>query len=246
MSEKNNNEIENLTPENYHNWFTLYHLCQLLGNRRTIEITSKELGRLMKISQQTASRRINDLVDLNWIKRKKIGKIQKIVITEKGANLMLSTYKNLRKLLESIFIVGEVTEGMKEGGYYVAIKGYYDQFVEKLGFKPYKGTLNLKLNDMDKEILSEKMKTINPVVIEGFKDQSREYGPVLCYDVIISPFHDRKDEVKAAILDIERTHHEKNIIEILAEPYLRDRFKLKNGDKVILTLNNPGELSKNY
>ncbi|MHA1688548.1 MAG: MarR family transcriptional regulator, partial [Promethearchaeota archaeon] len=108
MSEKNNNGIEDLTPENYHDWFTLYHLCQLLGNQRTIKITSKELGRIMKISQQTASRRINDLVDLKWIKRKKIGKIQKITITEKGANLMLSMYKNLRKLLESIFIVGEV------------------------------------------------------------------------------------------------------------------------------------------
>ncbi len=230
-----NNDIANITPENYNNWFSLYHLSQLLNNQRTIKISSGELGTILHVSQQTASRRINELTQLGWITRLIEGKTQKIQITEQGSSILLSMYKSLRDLLESIFIVGEVSEGMKEGGYYVAIKGYYEQFKDKLGFTPYKGTLNLKLNDADKELLREKLNIKKPLIIDGFKDSNREYGPVYCFDVYISTFQDRKNKVKAAILDIKRTHHEKNIIEILAEPYLRDYFKLQDGDKLILT-----------
>ena len=225
---------EEITPNNYANWFALYRLCQLINKNPYIVINSSEFGNLLGLSQQTGSRRINELIDLGWIKRTIEGKSQKISITKQGANIMLLIYKNLKKLLGSILIVGEVSEGMHEGGYYVSIKGYYDQFKDKLGFEPYKGTLNLKLSDTNIAILREKLDNIVPVVIDGFKDQNREYGPVRCYDVIITRLDDMTKQRKAAILDIQRTHHEKNIIEILAKPFLRDYFNLKDGDKLII------------
>ena len=39
---------------------------------------------------------------------------------------------------------------------------------------------------------------------------------------------------KAAILDIKRTHHKKNVVEILAKPYLRDYLNLKDVYKLII------------
>jgi len=230
------NDNEEITPENYANWFTLYRLCELAEDRRTINISSVEFGEYLGLSQQTGSRKIKNLEELGWIKRKIDGKTQKIAITKKGANMMLNVYKKLKELLESIFVVGEVVEGIHEGGYYVSIKGYFDQFKNKLGFEPYKGTLNLKLSETDNSLLREKLKNVNPIVINGFKDQSREYGPVKCYDVHISRFDDKNNRRKAAILDIQRTHHKKNIIEILAKPYLREYFNLKDGDKLIIEL----------
>lgn len=228
--------IEEITPENYANWFALFKLCQLTKNRRAINISSVEFGEMLGLSQQTGSRRLNDLEDLNWIKRKVEGKTQTISITKNGASVMLSIFKNLKELLEAILIVGEVTEGIHEGAYYVSIKGYFDQFKSKLGFEPYKGTLNLKLSDTNISILREKLNYIQPVIIDGFKDQNREYGPVKCYDVYIYRLDDKNNLRKAAILDIKRTHHKKNIIEILAKPYLREYFNLKDGDKLILEL----------
>ena len=224
---------DGISPEHYGTWFALYRLCQLARDKSSIQLSTTQFGELLGVSQQTGSRRISELEHLGWIKKRIEGKTQRIIITKQGANVMLNVYKNLKSLLESILIVGEVIEGMHEGGYYVAIKGYYDQFKSKLGFEPYRGTLNLKLSDTDIAILREKLKNIRPVVIDGFKDQNREYGPVNCYDVFISPMH-KKNRRKAAILDIQRTHHEKNVIEILAKPYLRDFFKLKDGDKLIL------------
>jgi riboflavin kinase len=227
-------ENEEITPENYANWFALFELCRLTKDRRSINISSVEFGELLGLSQQTGSRRIKDLEDLRWIKRRTEGKTQKISITKEGASVMLNIYRSLKELLESILIVGEVTEGIHEGGYYVAIKGYFDQFKNKLGFEPYKGTLNLKLSDTDNSILREKLHYIRPVIIEGFKNQEREYGPVKCYDVYIYRLVNKNNRRKAAILDIKRTHHKKNVVEILAKPYLRDYFNLKDGDKLII------------
>lgn len=227
-------ENEEITPENYANWFALFELCRLTKDRRSINISSVEFGELLGLSQQTGSRRIKDLEDLGWIKRRSGGKTQKISITKEGASVMLNIYKSLRELLESILIVGEVVEGIHEGGYYVAIKGYFDQFKNRLGFEPYKGTLNLKLSDTDNSILREKLHYIRPVIINGFKNQEREYGSVKCYDVYIYRLDNKNNRRKAAILDIKRTHHKKNVVEILAKPYLRDYFNLKDGDKLII------------
>ncbi|TXT64388.1 MAG: Riboflavin kinase [Promethearchaeota archaeon] len=234
----NNTEI---APENYSNWFALYMLSKCSEDTLSLEISSIELGKLLNVSQQTASRRLNDLEELKWIKREVGAKGQYISITDRGINELFKMYENLRDILEKILIVGEVTEGMGEGGYYVSIKGYYKQFKEKLGFEPYKGTLNLKLNETDNKILRELINQIDPVVIEGFKTMEREYGDVHCYDVYISPLLNRKNKRKAAILDIKRTHHKENIIEILAKPYLRDYFNLKDGDKMVLKLNRINE-----
>ena len=230
------NNSGDISPDNYANWFALYQLCHLAKERRYIEISTVKFGEILGLSQQTGSRRINDLEQLGWIKRKVTGKTQRISITKEGANIMLMIYKELKKLLESILIIGEVTEGIHEGGYYVSIKGYYQQFKEKLGFEPYKGTLNLRLSDTDIELLREKLKNITPIIIDGFKDLNREYGPVKCYDVYISRMDDKNNKRKAAILDIQRTHHKENIIEILAKPYLRDYFHLKDGDKLIIDI----------
>ncbi|TFG08559.1 MAG: CTP-dependent riboflavin kinase [Promethearchaeota archaeon] len=226
------------SPENYANWFALYFLCQNIGDKRAIYLSSGEFGEILGVSQQTASRRIQSLEELGWIERKIEGKTQSIRITPQGADILLTIFKNLKTVLENVLIVGKVTEGMKEGGFYVSIKGYYEQFKDKLGFTPYKGTLNLEMSDLNKTLLRENLNNKVPIVINGFRDENsgRTYGNVHCYHCFISRLEDRKNKIKAAILDIERTHHKKNVVEILAEPYLRETFNLKDGNKVIIEL----------
>lgn len=227
-----------VSPDNYANWFALYHLCQSIEDKKSIHMSSVEFGKVLDSSQQTASRRIMDLEELGWIERKIDGKEQVIRITKKGADIMLAMYKDLKGILENILIVGIVSSGMEEGAYYVALKGYFEQFKEKLGFIPYKGTLNLSLSDLNNSLLRENMNSRVPVIIEGFKTMERSYGAVHCYKCKISRLDDKNNKIKGAILDIKRTHHKKNIVEILAEPYLRDHFNLKDGDKLRIEFKN--------
>jgi riboflavin kinase len=230
---------EEIPPDHYANWFALFHLCQNIGSQKVIHLSSVEFANILNLSQQTASRRLNQLEEIGWISRKNIGKEQSIKITKNGADVMLTMYKNLKKILEEILIVGEVTEGMGEGGYYVRIQEYFLQFKEKLGFKPWYGTLNLQFNDLNKELLEESLNNQIPVRIEGFEKENEEhgkrtYGSVDCYNCIISCLDNQDKKINAAILRIKRTHHKKNIVEIIAEPYLRDILRLKDGDRIRL------------
>jgi riboflavin kinase len=235
---------EEISPDHYANWFALFHLCQNIGSQKAIHMSSVEFAKILNLSQQTASRRLTQLEKIGWIKRKITGKEQSIKITKIGADVMLAMYKDLKQILEEILIVGEVTEGMGEGGYYVRIQEYFIQFKEKLGFKPWYGTLNLQFNDLNKELLEESLKTQIPVRIEGFEKDDEErgkrtYGSVDCYKCIISCLDNQEKKINAAILRIKRTHHKKNIVEIIAEPYLREILRLKDGDRLRI------EFSKN-
>ncbi len=229
---------ERISSDNYANWFALYHLCQNIGSRKAIHISSVKFGKILNLSQQTASRRINQLEEIGWIQRKIIGKEQIIRITKKGADIMLAMYMDLKQILEEILIVGEVVTGMKEGAYYVAIKRYYDQFQEKLKFKPFLGTLNLTLSELNNELLTENLKNQNSIIIKSFEDENagRSYGLVHCYSCLVSRLDDQDKKINAAILKIKRTHHKKNIVEIIAAPYLRDELNLKDGDEVRIEL----------
>jgi len=231
---------DSISSENYANWFALYNLCQIIGSRKAIHISSVEFGKILNLSQQTASRRINQLEEIGWIQRKIAGKEQIIRITKTGADVILAMYKDLKQILEEILIVGEVTEGMGEGGYYVRIKEYYEQFKKKLGFTPYYGTLNLQFSDLNKELLEENLKNRIPVRIIGFEKEEekeegrvkRTYGAVDCYVCIVSRLDDQDNKINGAILRIKRTHHKKNIVEILAAPFLRDKLNLKDGERL--------------
>ncbi len=232
------NKSQFTSPENYSDWFALYLLSKHFKLQQSIKISSAEFGSILSVSQQTGSRRIQNLAQLGWITKKIDGKSQIIQITNEGIKALFTVFRDLRDCLEHMQIVGEIVGGMGEGGYYVSIKDYYIQFEEKLGYKPYKGTLNLKLSELDMRILREMLSFRTSVKIRGFRDEQREYGSVNCYDVCISPLNDINKELNAAILDIKRTHHKKNIIEILAKEYIREYFNLKDGDKVVIKFKN--------
>lgn len=67
-----------------------------------IHLSSVEFANILNLSQQTASRRLNQLEEIGWISRKNIGKEQSIKITKNGADVMLTMYKNLKKILENL------------------------------------------------------------------------------------------------------------------------------------------------
>jgi CTP-dependent riboflavin kinase len=75
---------EEISQENYANWFALYQLCRLIKNKRKITISTIKFGEILGLSQQSGSRRINALIELHWIKRKIDGKSQTISITKEG------------------------------------------------------------------------------------------------------------------------------------------------------------------
>ena len=63
---------DEITPDNYGNWFALYRLCQLTQHKTSIVLSTVQFGELLGLSQQTGSRRISELEKLGWIKKRRL------------------------------------------------------------------------------------------------------------------------------------------------------------------------------
>jgi len=224
-----------------HEWrhiFTLLKLAEMGAHRRTAKISTEYLAGKLGTSQQTASRYLIELDKNGLIKRTITPEGCLLKITDAGVKELKNLYSNLRFLMEaayppSITLEGVVFTGLGEGAYYISKERYRKQFIEKLGFEPYPGTLNLKLTtDYDVKTRSE-LEAYPAIEIEGFRNEDRTFGSVKCYPVTI------ENSVKGALILALRSHYDASVIEVIAPVFLRKHLKLKDGHKVkveVLTL----------
>ncbi len=207
----------------------IYSLVKKGAHENFVRTNTNELAKLCGISQQTASRRLIELEKAGLIERRVSRRGQSVRLTHKAVIELKNVYKNLRPVFESatkkITIEGRVFSGLGEGGYYIGMPGYRKQFAQKLGFDPFPGTLNVKLEterDMEAKAELERMPS---VYIDGFKDDKRTYGGANCYNVTVN-------NVEAAAVVIERTHHPVDVVEIISPFLLRKKLRLKDGSMV--------------
>jgi riboflavin kinase len=193
-----------------------------------VRISTAKLAEELGISQQSASRLLIELEREGLIERESSGRGAVIRLTDKAFELILSLHAKLREILErpsEITLTGRVFTGLGEGAYYVQVPFYMRQFEEKLGFKPYPGTLNLKLIRRDDVLKRALLERAARIEIERFSNGRRSYGGARCIKA-------RVGDEEAAILFIERTHYPREVIEILSPLCLRERLGLKDGDIV--------------
>lgn len=212
--------------------FTMTDLLQRGAHYNFIVITTSDLGKDIKRSQQAASRHLLDLENAGYIERLRKGQTFRIKITNRGYSEIESLYSTLKSAIESIpFSIdfeGTVVSGMGEGAYYMSLEGYRKQFKDKLGFEPYPGTLNVKLIDQIFMNARREIGRYPSVFINGFSDNMRTYGWVKCYKANIN-----KGAVNnAAALVLERTHYDDSMLEIIAPICLKEAIGIQNGDRI--------------
>jgi riboflavin kinase len=215
-------------------WQHLYLLIKLAGMgayRRVAKISTEYLAKKLGISQQTASRYIIELERKGWIQRNINPDGSLIKIDDQGTNELHKLYSELKFLIEksyppSVTLEGAVFTGLGEGAYYIAKEHYRKQIIEKLGFEPFPGTLNVKLSsDYDIKTRME-LDAYPSVEIKGFKNEDRTFGLVKCYPAIIG------GSVKGALITALRSHYDASVLEIIASVCLRKALCLKDGNKV--------------
>jgi riboflavin kinase len=191
-----------------------------------ISLSSTKLGSTIGMSSQTAARRLVNLEKQGYITRVVTNEGQEVLITDRGVSKLRSEFLDYKKIFEDghrLSFKGRVTTGLGEGQYYISLDGYRKQFVEKLGFEPYPGTLNLKLKE---PFVQHEASAVD---IIGFKDAARTFGGGKCYPVRIGG-------VKAAIIRPDRSSYPLNLVEIIAPVNLRKTLGLKDGDEVEVIL----------
>jgi len=195
-----------------------------------VEVTTKALGKSIGRSQQAASKHLLDLEKDGYLHRVRKGQGFRVKVTEKGYEQMSKLFLTVKTALDSapnhLEFQGIAVSGMGEGAYYMSMAGYKNQFVKKLGYTPFPGTLNIKLEDQVYVNAKKELDRYPGVFIDGFSDGKRTYGWAKCYNAIIN------DKVNGALLIIERTHHGDSVIEVIAPVKIKDIVKIKDGDKV--------------
>ena len=212
----------------------LYELVKLKAHQKFVTVSSEELASKMGQSQQAASQHLQRLEKLGLIERRREGLKFAVKLTSKGYDLVRSHYSQLKAAVEEkgrdIVFKGKLFEGLGEGAYYIGLGGYMQQFVKVLGFDPFPGTLNVKLESPIQMEQKREMRSREGLKIRGFENGTRTYGGARCYRAVVN------GKVPAAVLVIDRTHYDDSVLEIISPANFRKDFGLKNGDEVTVAV----------
>ena len=208
--------------------FALRKIALLGGIDDYIAVSSRELGDALEMSQQSASKRILELLEQKYIIRDLGARKQRIKLTDKGIDALKKEYNEYRRIFEMddhIVLHGKVANGMGEGGYYICQPQYMEQFERILGFKPFEGTFNMQIVKEDIGKL-DIIKSSSGYLVNGFTNEGRSFGNVIVYKAKIR-------NIDCAVVVPERSHY-REIIEIICQYHLRRTLSLNEGDSVEL------------
>lgn len=202
-----------------------------------VPITTSSLGKSIHKSQQAASKHLLELESDGYIERMRSGTRVSVRITTKGHAEMSKIFSVLKSSLETspshVEFKGVIVSGMGEGAYYMSMKGYAKQFKSKLGYIPFPGTLNVKLRDKEFVEAKRSLDAYPAVTVNGFSDGKRSYGWVKCYPARVN------NSVDAALILLERTHHDDSVIELISKENIKKSAKLSTGSQITIRVKVP-------
>jgi len=209
----------------------LYEISRRMKSKEDkISVSSSELGISIGISQQTASRYLLDMEKKGLITRKISNEGQEIGLTSDGIGQLYGIYENLKEFFDgkkdagNTVLEGSIVSGIGEGAYY--IREYGDRIKEILGFRPFLGTLNVKLKEY------RNLEGRARGVIKGFRRGERTFGDVKFLPIKITF---REKSADCCLIIPKRTHH-KDIVEIISDSNLRKVMGVKDKDTVRIEL----------
>jgi riboflavin kinase len=128
--------------------------------------------------------------------------------------------------LRTVALQGKLFSGEGSGIRFLSLPWVQKQIIEKLGFKPFPGTLNLHLTQESTKTKKELIETGKAIIIvpaKGFACGS-------CYKARIM------DKIDGAVIIPQVPDYPKDLLEVIAPVYLRKTLKLREGDEVRLSV----------
>ena len=190
------------------------------------KVSCSDLASRMSTSDQTASRRLQALEREGFVEREMLSDGQWVEVTDEGETVLRREYDDYRRIFEggdTVELVGEVVSGMGEGEYYITLDGYVDQFVERLGYEPFAGTLNVSLDDESTRRAA--LENADGIPIDEWENEDRTFGAATCYEASVGG-------VDAHVIRPHRSHYPDDTLEVIAPVKLRDELGIDYGDEV--------------
>jgi riboflavin kinase len=209
---------------------TLVELLNEGAKDKPVPLTTVELAKKLGKSQQLASKHLDEMELEGLVERIRSRGKTYVKLTKKGVTSASELYESLRTVFgageQLIEIAGTVFSGLGEAAYYVSMNGYKKQFISKLGFEPFPGTLNLRLSTSIDRKIKRDLASSKGIHINGFNDGTRTFGGAECFRALLN------EKTHCAVLVLERTIYDDSVLEIIAEVNLRKLLHLKDGERV--------------
>ena len=200
------------------------------ADRTPVVITSREVGNAIGVSQQAADRHLVALAEGGYLQRTLAARRQRLVLTPKALDALRTEYHGYRRIFEGpgrLRFTGRVVSGLGEGRYYLSQPGYVVQFAERLGYAPYPGTLNVRVDPADLLRVGA-VKHWNGIRIDGFQASGRTFGGATCYA-------GRLGGRPAHLIVPDRSHYQ-DVVELVAAECLREALGVKDEDAVTVEI----------
>src|SRR5713226_5939310 len=133
-------------------------------------------------------------------------------------------------------VKGRMFSGMGKGRYYVGHPEYQKRFEECLGYRPYPGTLNVKLEDDASIAKLKHLRAMGGVKVDSFVRDGESFSALNCFNGMM-------DGQRVTLLFIDITFYNESVAELISPVFLREKFGLKDGDKVTFSIEAPDPTS---
>lgn len=127
-------------------------------------------------------------------------------------------------------ITGKIVSGIGQGAIFTKLDWVQTQCLQKLGFKPFPGTLNLKISNENLAIIE----TMQPQEGIELVPPDSTFCSGLVFPLTVEGI---SGAMVAPAADVRV--HAKNIIEIISPLRLKDALGVENGDQVTVTIDSP-------
>ncbi len=132
-------------------------------------------------------------------------------------------------------LTGRIVSGIKQGAFFTQLDWVQEQCLEKLGFKPYPGTLNLEIAHENMAIIE----ALNPQRGVELVPPDSNFCSGFVFPISIEGI---SGAIVAPAEDVRV--HGKNIIEIISHLGLKDALGVEDGDFVSLIVDNSQQFSQ--
>ncbi|MBI3841254.1 MAG: CTP-dependent riboflavin kinase [Thaumarchaeota archaeon] len=127
---------------------------------------------------------------------------------------------------------GSVFSGIGKGRYYVGHPEYQKRFEASLGYRPYPGTLNVRVRERASEEALKELRSAEGIRIGSFAFEGEGFSALNC-------FEGKMMGERVTLLLIEITHYNESVAELISPVYLRGKFGLEDGQEVRFELEGP-------
>lgn len=204
----------------------LMYIANKVGLHGTLSSSTVQLAADLDISQQTVSRKLQELDEEGSIKKQTTPIGVTLNLTEKGKGKLRTLHGELQQILnQQTNLSGIIKDGLGEGKFYMSQEQYKQQFQSLLNFIPYPGTLNIAVDKNRAEVF---LATKKQLYVSGFQTKERTFGGLKCYPILIAK------KIVGAIIVPDRTTHTLETVEVIAATNLRTALKLENGKEITI------------